>query len=249
MQGVFALHFDCCLENNVGYIFIFLSVISNAAKGAASKFVSEDISTAKQNTFFNFVRNLFEKQDAKRKALVISQSVESGDIIGHYPSDKLDEFERSVAASGGRVEHRAKSTLLVFPDGTAEQFYDGSWLLETDTIASTTGGYFPQNAFTAQLMSVYPSTYGFTNEETVLYKQEKLFFATFSDATVEKAKQFTSALIIRGAFNLNVYEEEGVSEGADVYYFYAESFDYAIEFECVEGQAATMAIVLIESAE
>ena len=43
----------------MGYIFIFLSVISNAAKGAASKFVSEDISTAKQNTFFNFVRNLF----------------------------------------------------------------------------------------------------------------------------------------------------------------------------------------------
>ena len=42
----------------MGYFFIFLSVISNAAKGACSKFVSEDISTAKQNVFFNFVRNL-----------------------------------------------------------------------------------------------------------------------------------------------------------------------------------------------
>lgn len=43
----------------MGYLFIFLSVISNAAKGACSKVVSEDISTAKQNIFFNLVRNLF----------------------------------------------------------------------------------------------------------------------------------------------------------------------------------------------
>lgn len=179
-------------------------------------------------------------------AFNLTEFIQSGDILGNYPSEKLDEFERMIEANGGRLEHRAKSLRLVFPDGTAEQFFDGSWLLETDTLASTTGGYFPQNEYTAQLMSVYPSTYGFKNGETTLYKQEKTFLATFSDATVDKAKQFTSALIIRGAFHLNVKEAEGVNDGIAVYTFYAESYNYAIEFSCVEGSIASMQITSIQ---
>ncbi len=179
-------------------------------------------------------------------AFDLTEFIQSGDILGNYPSEKLDEFERMIEANGGRLEHRAKSLRLVFPDGTAEQFFDGSWLLETDTLASTTGGYFPQNEYTAQLMSVYPSTYGFKNGETTLYKQEKIFLATFSDATVNKAKQFTSALIIRCAFNLNVKEAEGVNDGIAVYTFYAESYNYAFEFSCVEGSLATMKITSIQ---
>lgn len=42
----------------MGYLFAILSVVSNAAKGACSKFVSSDIATPKQNTFFNGVRNV-----------------------------------------------------------------------------------------------------------------------------------------------------------------------------------------------
>lgn len=37
----------------MGYLFIFLAVISNTAKGASSKFVSRDISTVKENTLLN----------------------------------------------------------------------------------------------------------------------------------------------------------------------------------------------------
>lgn len=179
-------------------------------------------------------------------AFNLTEFIQSGDILGNYPSEKLEEFERMLVASGGRLEHRAKSILLIFSDGTAEQFFDGSWLLDTDTLTSTTGGYFPQNEYTAQLMSVYPSTYGFKNGETALYKQEKMFLASFSDATVDKAKQFTSALIIRCAFNLNVRETEMENDGVIIYTFYAESYNYAIEFSCVDGQNATMKITPIQ---
>lgn len=182
-------------------------------------------------------------------AFDLTAFMQSGDVIGNYPSEQLEKFERMISQNGGRVEHRAKSTLLVFPDGTAEQFYDGSWLLETDTLATTTGGYFPPNAYTAQLMSVYPSIYGFQNGDTVLYKEEKQFFATFSDATVAKAQQYTSALVMRGAFTMNVRESEGVADGVAVYTFYAESYNYSIEFSCVEGETAAMTITNIEAVE
>ena len=178
-------------------------------------------------------------------AFDLTAFIQSGDIIGNYPSEQLEEFERMISANGGRVEHRAKSTLLVFPDGTAEQFYDGAWLLETEALASTTGGYFPANACTAQLMSVYPSTYGFQNGDTVFYKADKLFVATFFDASVTKAQQFTQAVVMRGAFNVNVRESEGITDGVAVYSFYAETFDYAMEFNCVEGREATMKIMWI----
>ncbi len=42
----------------MGYLFAVLSVLSNAAKGACSKFVSSDIATLRQNTCFNAVRNV-----------------------------------------------------------------------------------------------------------------------------------------------------------------------------------------------
>ena len=172
--------------------------------------------------------------------------IRSGDIIGNYPSDQLEEFEQMIAANGGRVEHRAKSTRLVFPDGTADQFFDGSWLLENDAIASTKGGYFPSNACTAELMSVYPSTYGFKNGDTVFYKADKVFVADFFDASIDKAQQFTYALVIRCAFSMNVRESEEKVDGIAVYTFYAENYNYAIEFKCVEGQSATMKIMNIE---
>ena len=172
--------------------------------------------------------------------------IQSGDIMASYPSEKLDEFQRMIEANGGRLEHKSKSIILIFPDGTAEQFYDGSWHLKTETVESTTGGYFPPNAYTAELMSVYPSTYGFKNGDTVLYKQEKEFMATFTEATVDKAKMFTSALVMRGAFNMNVKESEGANEGVAVYSFYAENYNYAIEFNCIDGQVAAMKIINIQ---
>ena len=179
-------------------------------------------------------------------AFDLTAFIQSGEIIGHFPSEKLEEFERMIAENGGRVEHKSKSTLLVFPDGTAEQFFDGSWHLKTEAVESPTGGYFPSNAYTAELMSVYPSTYGFKNGDTVLYKEDKAFIATFTDATVDKAKQFTSALVMRCAFSMNVRETEGVTDGVAVYSFYAENYNYAIEFSCIEGQTASMKIVPIQ---
>jgi len=172
--------------------------------------------------------------------------IQSGDIMASYPSEKLDEFQRMIEANGGRLEHKSKSIILIFPDGTAEQFYDGSWHLKTEAVESTTGGYFPPNEFTAQLMSVDPSIYGFKNGDTVLYKQEKVFMATFTEATVDKAKAFTSALVMRGAFNMNITETEAENEGVKTYYFYAETYNYAIEFSCIDGQTAAMKIVDIQ---
>ena len=208
-------------EENV-YLYLFISVIGRCCGEIVSCVVS-----------FVFVSELVQHFDGSVRTLLACTS------------DQLEEFEQMIAANGGRVEHRAKSTLLVFPDGTAEQFYDGAWLLETEALASTTGGYFPANACTAQLMSVYPSTYGFQNGDTVFYKADKLFVATFFDASVTKAQQFTQAVVMRGAFNVNVRESEGITDGVAVYSFYAETFDYAIEFNCVEGREATMTIMWI----
>ena len=42
----------------MGYLFAVFSVMSNAAKATCTKFVSKDISTSKQNTIFNGIRNL-----------------------------------------------------------------------------------------------------------------------------------------------------------------------------------------------
>ena len=175
----------------------------------------------------------------------LTEFIESGEIIAAYPSEKLAEFEKTITANGGKVEHRTRSTALVFANGTAEQFYDGSWLLDIEDVVSTTGDYFPSNTCTAQLMSVYPSTYGFKNEDTVFYKQSEEFLAVFSQGSVQNAKQFCSAVVGRGAFNLNVTENEATIGGVAVYSFYAESFDYYMEFACIDGQNATMKIAPI----
>ena len=68
-------------------------------------------------------------------------------------------------------------------------------------------------------------------------------------ASEVKAQQFTSALVMRGAFNLNIRESEGATDGVPVYTFYAESYNYAIEFNCIEGQTATMKIISIVSVD
>ena len=58
----------------MGYLFVFLAIFANVAKGASSKFVSGNISTVRQNAAFNGVRNILSMLIAMVTVLAVDPS-------------------------------------------------------------------------------------------------------------------------------------------------------------------------------
>ena len=58
----------------MGYVFVLLAIFANVAKGASSKFVSGNISTVRQNSIFNGVRNVLSMIIALFTVLAVDAS-------------------------------------------------------------------------------------------------------------------------------------------------------------------------------
>lgn len=177
--------------------------------------------------------------DESDESFDLTSFMQSGENLHEYAEDEMEAFAEYIEENGGTVKTNDDGTIsLLFDDGTATQYADGSWLLEVEGGSATYGSVWPDNEYTA----LVPEPTGLTLTASTLDIGMVGFAAIFDPETEISALRAYAEQLKAAGFTV----DESVVDAQGVYMFSAANADgYAVTLANAEGNV----VIMIASAE